>query len=191
RLDAELVPSHEDQHAALRTCLLEGEYHEVLDDLLQDDLARNRLGCSYRCREIQPLDGRLDPGTRIREGLLAKRHIQLLELPYLAIRSPPQVAVSSIPQAPVRGLLEATHPVEPRGELVRNSLVVDEAVCTGRMAGLFVQAHRVSIATFDAGNFGTNKRHAVFEILRTLLRPHFELPMVTAHRLKMFSLLIR
>src|SRR5215470_18402281 len=102
----------------------------------------------------------------------------LLQLPHLAIGAPTPVAVARILQMQLRDLLEPTRRVETRGELVRDSLVVDESVAAGRPVGLLVQAHRIEIATFDAGDLRADQRGAVLEILRAMLGPLSQLPVM-------------
>ena len=84
-------------------------------------------------------------------------------------------------------LLEATRRVEAGGEFVGECLMVNKAVGAGRADGLFVEAHRVSIAAVDTSNLGTDQCGAVFEIVRAIRRPYFELPVVGGQSLDMLS----
>ena len=78
----------------------------------------------------------------------------------------------------MRDLLEPTRRVEARGEFVGERLVVDKAVGAGRADGLFVEALGVELAAFEACDLGADQRGAVLEILRAILRPDLELPVV-------------
>ena len=86
--------------------------------------------------------------------------------------------------------LEAARQVEPRGRLMGQALVLDEAVLTGRLSGLLVQVHRVEGAVFEASDLGGDQRRTVREILGTVLRPHFELLVVGGQRLQMLGPLV-
>ena len=88
----------------------------------------------------------------------------------------------------MRDLLEATRRVEARGQFVGERLIVDKAVCVCRADGLFVQMLGVELAAFDARDLRADQRGAVFEILRAVLRPDFELSVVGGQRLEMLLL---
>ena len=90
----------------------------------------------------------------------------------------------------MRDLLETARRVEARGELVGERLVVDKAVCARRADGLFVKALGVELAAFDACDLGADQRGAVLEILRAILRPDFELPVVSGQSLEMLLSLV-
>ena len=90
----------------------------------------------------------------------------------------------------MRDLLEAARRVEARGQFVGERLVVDKAVGAGRADGLFVEAHRLKIAAFDAGDLRAHQGGAVLEILRAVRRPDFELTVVGGHSLEMLPALV-
>ena len=117
-------------------------------------------------------DRRRDRARRAGRGLFRpKARVHLLELPHLSVGSPTQVAVASLPQVQMCNVLESTRRVEPRGELVGKRLIVNKAVCLGRVDGLLVQLFGIKHAAFDAGDLGADQCGAVFEVLRAVLRP--------------------
>ena len=90
----------------------------------------------------------------------------------------------------MRDLLEAARRVEARGQFVGERLVVDKAVCAGRADGLFVEPLGVELAAFDACDLRADQRGAVLEILRAVLRPDLELPVVGGQSLEMLLPLV-
>src|SRR5882762_1769092 len=82
----------------------------------------------------------------------------------------------------MRDLLKPMRGVEARGKLVGERLVVDKAVCAGRANGLFVEAHSVNIAAFDAGSLRRNQGRTVLEVLGAGLCPELKLLMVGLQR---------
>src|SRR5882724_2008933 len=79
----------------------------------------------------------------------------------------------------MRDLLETTCRVEARGEFVGERLIVDKAVCVCRADGLFVQMLGIELPALDACDLRAHQRGAGFEILRAILRPYFELSVVS------------
>src|SRR5262249_23538715 len=76
-----------------------------------------------------------------------------------------------------------TSGIESRGELVRNRLVVDEAVVVRRADSLFVQLLRVERTPFNPGDLRTHQSDAVFKILRAMMGPYLLLLLVSSQRL--------
>src|SRR5207253_1306445 len=115
-------------------------------------------------------DGRADRAPRARHRrLLPELRIDLIELPHLAIGSPPQVAVAGFRQVRACARLEPTRRIEPRGQLVGYGLVVDKAVGACRADGLFVKLLGIERAAFEARDLRTHERRTVFEILGAIL----------------------
>src|SRR5437870_12611605 len=109
--------------------MLDGGAEQHIDQLLEHDLARNRLRDLEDRSEVQMLDGRPDGALRIGRQLLgAEMGMKVIELPHLALGAPEQVAVPGLPQVEMRDVLEAARCIETRGKLARECLVVDEAV---------------------------------------------------------------
>jgi hypothetical protein len=81
--------------------------------------------------------------------------------------------------------LETARCVEARGQFVGDRLVVDKVVCAGRADRLFVQAFGIELKALDARDLGAHQCGAVREILRTILRPDFDLPVVGGYGLQM------
>src|SRR3954470_14044826 len=116
--------------------------------------------------------------------------MELVELPYLAICAPADVAVPGLAHVDARDLLEPAGRVEARGQLVGERLVVNEPV---RMRGanrLFVEMLRVERAAVEARDLGTYQRRAVLEILRTVLGPDGKLSLVARQRSELFPALV-
>src|ERR1700726_5134377 len=101
--------------------------------------------------------------------------MKLLELPYLAIGSPTQIAVAGVLQIHAGNLLEAACRVEAGSEFIGERLIVKKAVRAGRADGLFVEALGIEFPAFDPRYLGADQRGAVFEIVRAIRRPDFEL----------------
>ena len=90
----------------------------------------------------------------------------------------------------MRDLLETACRVEARGEFVGERLIVDKAVRVCRADGLFVKMLGIELAAFDACDLRAHQRGAVFEILRAILRPYFELSVVSGQSLDMLLSLV-
>src|SRR5882762_2415706 len=73
---------------------------------------------------------------------------------------------------------KTTRRVESRGQFVGERLIMGKAVGLGRADGLFVEAPGIEFTTFDPGDLGADQRRAIFEILRTIFRPYFQLSVV-------------
>src|SRR6266481_3011093 len=113
--DSLLITPRENQQTALSTCLLECYLHELVDQLPQDDLAGDGVRHFDYRREIKVFDRRSDrAGKSGRWFFLLEVRKQLIELPHLPNCSPTEVAVPSVPQVPMRDLLETSCPVEAR-----------------------------------------------------------------------------
>src|SRR4029077_6400684 len=115
---------------------------------------------------------------------------QLVELPHLAMGSPTQIAIAAVPQIHTGNLLETARRIEPRGELVGDPFILDEAVLTRQADGLFVKVDCIERAAFDAGALRTDQRNAVLEILRAIRRPYLELSVVRDQSLDMLLALV-
>src|SRR6516162_10196859 len=76
-------------------------------------------------------------------------------------------------------LRKPTRRVKARGKLVGERLIVDKAIRMCRVDRLLVKKLRIELAAFDAGNLGARQGRSVFEIVRAILRPYFELSVVS------------
>src|SRR6185436_1545101 len=101
-----------------------------------------------------------------------------VELPHFSLGAPPDVTLSGVPKIRVGDRVELTRGVEPCDKLVRETLVVDEAVCAGRADGLFVKLLGIESAAFDAGDLGTDQRCTALEVRGAVLGPLAELTMM-------------
>src|SRR5258707_521357 len=80
---------------------------------------------------------------------------------------------------------KTTRRVESRGQFVGERLIMGKAVGLGRADGLFVEAPGIEFTTFDPGDLGADQRGAIFEILRAIFRPYFQLSVVRDQSLEM------
>src|SRR5215471_5990394 len=133
------------------------------------------------------------PDSARRSGNLAflpELRIQLVELLHFAIGSPTYIAMPRVPQVRARDLIEATSHVEARGDFVGDRLIVDKSVFVCRADCLLVEALSIQQVTFNTCDLRADQRGAVFEILRAMLRPYFELPVVICQSLEMLLSLV-
>src|SRR5712675_2282775 len=120
------------------------------------------------------LDRRADRAARRGHSLSSflEVRIRLVKLAHLAISSPTQVAVPGVSQVELRDLLEAPCRVEARSEFIGQRLIVEKTVGAGRTDGLFVKAHRLNLAAFNARDLGGYERRTTLEIFRAMRCPH-------------------
>ena len=111
------------------------------------------------CRTGVPMVAVVEAGS----AFLVQVRVAFVELLHLAERAPAVVAVPRVAQIGVGNRLEAARQVEPRGHLMGQRLVLDEAVLASRLNGLLVQLHRIDVASFDAGDLGRHQRVLVGE----------------------------
>src|SRR2546428_3858878 len=164
RLDEELAIGCRNDEAPFCGGMLDGGAEQHLDQLPEHDLARNRLRDLEDCSEVQMLDGRPDGAPRIgRQLLRAEMGMKVIELPHLAVGTPAQIAVPRLPQIYLGDPLDSARRVEAPGELVRQCLVVDEAVRSCRSDRPLVEPHRVGIAALDARGLGGSEYGSVPE----------------------------
>src|SRR6266567_1419555 len=113
--------------------MLDGGAQQRVDQLLEDDLAGNRLRDLEDRREVEMPDGRADGASRVGSWLdRAEVRMELVELPHLAVGAPEQVPVPGLPKIEMREPLDAPRRVEARSEFARERLAVDETVRPGR-----------------------------------------------------------
>ena len=67
---------------------------------------------------------------------------------------------------------------------------MDKTVGAGRADGLFVEALGIELAALKACDLGAYQCGAVFEILRAILRPYFELSVMDGQSLEMLLSLV-
>src|ERR1700758_3459307 len=117
--------------------------------------------------------------------------MELVELPYLAIGAPAQIAVTGVSQVEMRDLLETARRIKARGKLVGDRLVVNKVVCAGRADGQFVELLGTDHAPFEAGDLGARQGRTVFEILGANLRPYLKLFVVRGQGVEMLLSLVK
>src|SRR6202011_5650006 len=104
-----------------------------------------------------------------RDLYVAKLRMKLFELPHLAKRAPPKIAVPRVSQIGVGDGLEAARRVEARGQLMGQALVLDEAVLARRVDGLFVEALGVQFPRFQTRELGATHSRPVLHMRRTVV----------------------
>src|SRR5712692_7940378 len=92
----------------------------------------------------------------------------------------------------MRDLLETACCVEAPGDLAGERLIMNKAVCVRRADRLFVQTLGIELTAFEACDLGAHQCGTGLEILRAILRPYFELSMVSGQSPEMLlSLVVR
>ena len=124
-----------------------------------------------------------DPGPdhadRARHPLfLPELRIPVIEFPHLAISSPTDVAVPSIPKIERGNLVEPTRQVERRRALIGCRLVVKERVGAGRSDGLLIETLGIEFTALQACDLRADKSGAAQKIFRAVLGPRLELTVV-------------
>src|SRR5271154_5804525 len=97
--------------------------------------------------------------------------VKLIQLPYLAVGSPTQIAVPGVAQVGLGNSPEATCRVEARGELAGDAFVLDEPVLSRQPDGLFVEMFGLEVPPFDSGDLGTDQGRTVCEVLGAVMCP--------------------
>src|SRR6202051_4171092 len=113
--------------------------------------------------------------------------MKLFELPHFAKRAPPKIAVPRVSEIGVGDGLEAARPVEARGQLMAQALVLNEAVLARRMDGLFVEALRVQFPPFQTRELCANQCRPVCERCRTVVCPDRYLLEMRSQRFQMLG----
>src|SRR5712671_5877023 len=184
RRDPWLVAREQDEQPTLGAGMFDGDPQQRLDELTEDDLAGHRLRSLEHRPDIQLLDWRANgSGGRCRYWCVAEMRMKLFELPHLSGRAPAKIAAPRLPQTGVGDRIEAARREEPRGQLMGQALVLDEAVLASRLNGLLVQTHGVGVPPFEARDLGQHQRVLVgesrwivvgpFAQLFTVRRQHF------------------
>src|SRR5499427_8206537 len=114
----------------------------------------------------------------------------MFQLPYFAVGSPSSVAVQGLPQIRIRNLVETAPRIKARGNLVGNRLIVDESVCVRGADGLLIKALGIEHSAFYSCDLRTDERRSVFKILWAMLRPNFEVPVVSCQSFEMLRFLV-
>src|SRR6185369_16577193 len=162
--DPKLIALWKDQQTSFGAGMLDGRTHEGVDQLLQDDLARERFGHLHDGGQVEMLDGCLYRGAGFRDRHVRPEvRMRLLELSSLSFGAPTQVAVPRLLQVGSRNLLEAARRVKASGAFVGDGLNVDEALGVRRTCSLLVQVLSFEHATFDPGDFRSNDRGAALK----------------------------
>ncbi|CAB3810405.1 hypothetical protein LMG28614_07270 [Paraburkholderia ultramafica] len=150
-----------------------------MDQPFQDDFARDRLRYPGHGRKVEVVDRRRDRARRAgRRRFCPQVRIQFLELPYLAVGTPTQVAVARVLQIHPGNLLKTARRIEAGREFAGERLIVDKAMLLRRVDRLLVELLGVKHAAFDAGDLSPDQCGTVFEILRAIRCPYLELPVM-------------
>ncbi|CAB3810364.1 hypothetical protein LMG28614_07258 [Paraburkholderia ultramafica] len=156
-----------------------------MDQPFQDDFARDRLRYPGHGRKVEVVDWRRDRVRRAgRWQFRPQVRISLVELLYLAVGTPTQVAVARVLQIQPGNLLKTARRIEAGREFAGERLIVDKAMLLRRVDGLLVELFGIKHAAFDAGDLRPDQCGTVFEILRTILRPDLQLPVMCSDSLQ-------
>ena len=117
--------------------------------------------------------------------------IKSIELPHLAVSAPPQVPVAGSYQVHRGDVFEAARGVEAGGRFAGERLIVDKAVRAGRANGPFVEMSGIEVTPRQPGKLGANQPGTVLKILRAVLGPDLELPVVRSQGFHVRDLPIR
>ncbi len=97
--------------------------------------------------------------------------VAFVELRHFAERAPAVVAVPRVAEIRVGDGLEAACRVEPRGHLVGEALILNEAVLARQQDGLLVVAHGLEVPPFEAGDLSQHQRVLIGEGRRIVFGP--------------------
>src|SRR3984885_6389111 len=86
---------------------------------------------------------------------------------------------------------EATRRIEPRGQLVRQSFILNEALLTGGPNGLFIETFGLQFPAVQASNLRAYQGGSVREVFLTMLRPEREALVMFGQRPGMLPSLVR
>ncbi len=150
-----LGAAREHQHGSLGTRVLHRRAHQHVDRCFENDLARYRLRDLDHCRKVE----QFARGANRARGMgwlsiLPRDLLTLVELAYLAIGSPAQIAVPCIPQIHARNLAQAPLLVEMRGGFVGHALVLQESVLARQADAFLVQVLRLAVSTLQPRYLG-------------------------------------
>src|SRR5258707_1033517 len=171
RLDPVLAAARKEQEAAVGPGMLDGNYHQRLDQLLQHDLAGHGLRHLDDCGEIELFDRRLDGRLQDQRCLLSDSGVTLVELCDLCLGAPAGVAVAGLVQIDICHLIETAKAIESGCQFARERPVLEEAALRGRANCLFVQLHGLDVSSFKACPFRRDQGVFMRESRRTALRP--------------------
>ena len=145
--------------------LLDHDLHQLSDQLLEDDLTRDGPRCLDHGEQVELFRCGCDRGRslgwRVREML----RVEALELPDLAVCTPPGVAISRFPQIGVREELQTLVAIKPRRGFARDGFVLHESALPRGLHGLFVEPHGISVARFQTSDFRSDERMSAREIV--------------------------
>src|SRR5450755_4066752 len=116
--------------------------------------------------------------------------MELLELMHLALGTPMQVAVPSVPNIGLGNRLAPKRIVEPCSKFVCNALVLNETLCARLPNGLLVEAHGIQLSAFNARDLRIDQRRSAPEVLRANRGPLSELFVVRPQPFKQIAPLL-
>jgi hypothetical protein len=167
------------QDAPLGTGVFDGDRHEHVVPLVEDDLPREGLRKLDDGRPVETIDGCIDGrggGGRGRGG--PEVRVKSLELPDLSRSTPAQVGRSGALQVDARDRLDAARHVEPGGKFAGGGLVLNEAALARRPNRLVVETFGFQLTALQTRELRPDQRGSIFEVLRTDPRPCFQFPVV-------------
>src|SRR5215469_3042253 len=167
--------------------MLDNRAHQSVDQLVQNQLARECLRDLDHRREIETVDRRFDRPRWCRPAtVLPQLRMELIELPHLSIGSPSEVTPPCVSQIEIRDLLESARRIKAGSQLVGERFVMDKTVCACRRDGAVVKVHGIERASLDTGNLSADQRSTILEVWRTIDRPGPKLLLMSP---KYFSML--
>src|SRR5258708_30279445 len=139
--------------------MLKRSFHENFNQFVEVDFSGYRLRHLHDGREIQLLDRCSDRtiGSKWRRWRYQLWILQI-HLTNLAVGAPTKVAGPGIAQIRIGNRLKPSSSVESRGHLMGQALILNEAVLASRLYGLFVEAFRVQLSPFEAGDLSRHQR---------------------------------
>src|ERR1700723_3427098 len=93
-------------------------------------------------------------------------------------RGPTVVAIPRVAEIGIGDSLKSARRIEPRGQLIGESLVLNKAALAPQPNCLFKKAFSVETPVFDAGYLRRHQSMAILEILGAGLGPDFKLLVV-------------
>ncbi|MNE10435.1 hypothetical protein D3C80_1031510 [compost metagenome] len=181
----------QNQQAAFCAGLFDSSAHDHIDQLFQDNFPRHGLGNLEYGGKIKVLDRCCDRSRRTERVLFGTQpRILRLKLSHLAIGAPTQVAVTGVLHIDAGNLAKAACRVETRCQLVGKGFDLIKTAVLRCLDGLLIQRLCIDHPPFDAGDFSADQRSPAGEILRALLCPRAQLPVILRHREHMRPVLV-
>src|SRR5215472_9973986 len=116
--------------------------------------------------------------------------VHFIELPHLAVRAPTQIPVPGLSQIEFGKLLQPASTVKSGSALIGDRFVVNKAVGSSGTDSPLIEPPGIGLAAFDPRDLRADQSGTIFKVLRAVLRPYFELPLVGCQSLEMLLSLV-